>query len=255
MARPIKEGLDYFTLDCHFDDKVELVIAEFGMTGLGILIRLFQKIYSDNGYYCCWNDDVALLFSQKNGLSGNVVPEVISACIRRGVFDCGMYQHYSILTSKGIQTRYLEASKRRTSLNLKNDYLLIDIPSNKVNVDNNSINVDINSKKDSNNTQSKVNKSKSNKSKSNKSKSNKSKSNCSSAAAHREILNKEYSEKDKTELYFNTQLTVAEYDYLYHHIAESEFDNYISRIQNYSKCKSRFETILKWAIDDGNYHD
>lgn len=94
MARPTKSGLDYFTLDCHFDDKVELVIAEFGMDGLGILIRLFQKIYSDRGYYCCWNDDVALLFSRKNGVGGNVVSEVIGACIRRGIFDSGMYQHY-----------------------------------------------------------------------------------------------------------------------------------------------------------------
>ena len=252
MARPIKEGLDYFTLDCHFDDKVELVIAEFGMTGLGILIRLFQKIYSDNGYYCRWNDDVALLFSQKNGLGGNVVSEVISACLRRGVFDRGKYEYCSILTSKGIQERYLEASKRRTSLNFKNDYLLIDIPSNQINVDNNEVNVDINSENESNNSQSKVNKSKVDKSKSNKSKLNKS----SSTAAHREILNEKYSEKERTELYpFNTRLTIAEYDYLYHHIVEYEFDNYINKIQNYDKCKSGFETILQWAIADGNYHD
>ena len=244
MARPIKEGLDYFTLDCHFDDKVELVIAEFGMTGLGILIRLFQKIYSDNGYYCCWNDDVALLFSQRNGVGGNVVSEVISACLRRGVFDCGMYKHCSILTSKGIQTRYLEASKRRTSLNLNNDYLLIDIPSNQVNADNNSVNVDINSNNDSNNPQSKVKKSK----------ADKSKSNNSITATCRKALEEKYSEKDRTELYpFNTLFTVAEYDYLYHHIDEFAFENYMIKIQNYDKCESKFETILQWAIADGNY--
>lgn len=30
MARPAKIGLDYFELDCHMDEKVELIEAEFG---------------------------------------------------------------------------------------------------------------------------------------------------------------------------------------------------------------------------------
>ena len=33
MARPIKAGLDYFELDCHMDEKVELIEAEFGLKG------------------------------------------------------------------------------------------------------------------------------------------------------------------------------------------------------------------------------
>lgn len=250
MARPIKQGLDYFNLDCHFDDKVELVVAEFGMTGLGILIRLFQKIYGENGYYCCWNDDVALLFSRNNGVGGNVVSEVINACLRRGVFDCGMYERCSILTSKGIQKRYLEAATRRKSIEWKNDYLLIDIPTENINADNNSVNVDNNAVNDSNNSQIKVNKSKLNKTK-----VNKSKLNNSSTAAHREALIQEYSEQDRAELYLGSILTVAEYDYLYRHITEFELENYINKIQRYSDCKQPFETILQWAIADGNYHD
>lgn len=250
MARPIKQGLDYFNLDCHFDDKVELVIAEFGMTGLGILIRLFQKIYGENGYYCCWNDDVALLFSRNNGVGGNVVSEVINACLRRGVFDRGMYERCSILTSKGIQKRYLEAATRRKSIEWKKDYLLIDIPTENINADNNSVNVDNNAVNDSNNSQIKVNKSKLNKTK-----VNKSKLNNSSTAAHRETLIQEYSEQDRAELYLGSILTVAEYDYLYRHITEFELENYINKIQRYSDCKQPFETILQWAIADGNYHD
>lgn len=249
MARPIKQGLDYFTLDCHFDDKVELVIAEFGMTGLGILIRLFQKIYSENGYYCCWDDDVALLFSRNNGVGGNVVSEVINACLRRGVFDCEMYKRCSILTSKGIQKRYLEAATRRKNIDWKNDYLLISIPTENINVDNNAVNVSNNAVNDSNNSQIKVNKSKLNKTKVNKSKLN----NISTAA--REALMTEYSEQERTELYPGSVLTVAEYDYLYRRITEYEFDKYMNKLSRYANCKQPFETILQWAIADGNYHD
>ena len=31
MARPIKEGLDYFELDCQLEEKVRLIQAEFGL--------------------------------------------------------------------------------------------------------------------------------------------------------------------------------------------------------------------------------
>ena len=31
MARPIKEGIDYFSVDCQFSDEEKLIIAEFGL--------------------------------------------------------------------------------------------------------------------------------------------------------------------------------------------------------------------------------
>lgn len=37
MARPLKQGLDYFPLDCQVDVKFELVEAEFGLTGFGVV--------------------------------------------------------------------------------------------------------------------------------------------------------------------------------------------------------------------------
>lgn len=149
MARPQKEGIDYFSVDCQFNDKVKLIQAEFGLIGVGCLIRLWQKIYGEKGFYTDWNDDVALVFAQDCKSSANVVKEVVSACIRRGIFDRGMYDQYHILTSEGIQERYAEATVRRTSQKIDDRYLLIAMPSNwvnsynnRVNVDNNSINVD-----------------------------------------------------------------------------------------------------------------
>ncbi len=64
MARPLKIGLDYFPLDVSFDDNIELLEAEEGLEGFAILIKLWQKIYS-NGYYIEWNDDCLLLFCKK----------------------------------------------------------------------------------------------------------------------------------------------------------------------------------------------
>lgn len=160
MARPQKEGIDYFPLDCHFNDDMKLIRAEFGAIGIGVIIQLWQKIYGDKGYYTAWNRDVALLFSLENKVGVNVVREVISACMRRGIFDKSMYDQYGILTSEGIQERYAEATERRSSQKIDFRYLLISIPKNWVNVDNNSVNVDNNAENDDDNPQSKVNESK-----------------------------------------------------------------------------------------------
>ena len=87
MARPLKEGIDYFPLDCQLDDKFELIEAEYGLTGFGVVVKLFQKIYGQNGYYIEWTREVALLFSKRIGVGGSVVSEIVEASIRRGIFD------------------------------------------------------------------------------------------------------------------------------------------------------------------------
>lgn len=123
-----KSGLDYFPLACSFEDKVELIEAEFGLRGLAIIVKLYQRIYGEFGYYCEWNDEVALLFSRKAcGLAegDNVVSEVIKATIKRDIFDKDMFLKYGILTSVGIQKRYFEAAKRRNEIEVEKSYLLL----------------------------------------------------------------------------------------------------------------------------------
>ena len=162
-------ALRYFTLDCHMDDSIKLLESEFGLKGFAVIIKLYQKIYSDEGYYCKWNRDVELLFAaslstDREPISGNFVSEVIKGCLRREVFDKGMYERYGILTSRGIQNRYLEAARRRTSAKLINEYLLVKVDPKFKNVSIISKNVDIFEKNVSNSRQRKVKESKEEKS-------------------------------------------------------------------------------------------
>ncbi len=144
MARPPKQGLDYFPLDTELDTKFKLIEAEFGLTGFAIVVKLLQMIYGGFGYYGEWTTEVALLFSQNCG-GGKVVSEIVRAAVKRGIFDKGMYEKYSILTSKGIQERYFTAVNRRTQTNIRKEYLLVQFAQNSENVCNNSVNVDNNS--------------------------------------------------------------------------------------------------------------
>ena len=161
-GRNNKENLDYFELDCHMDDKVKLVQAEFGLKGFAVFVKLLQKIYGGDGYYCEWTKDQELLFMSENGLdcgSLQLLRDIVSACIRRDIFSEELYRKYGVLTSTGIQKQYLKATVKREVVSMKKEYLLIPIPENNKNVVISRISSGINSISGGINEQSKKKKS------------------------------------------------------------------------------------------------
>lgn len=166
-GRPSKTGLDYFELDCQLEDNIKLIQAEFGLKGFAIIVKLYQKIYGSKGYYCEWNEDVLLLFMSENGVSSdnkNLIENVVSACVRRDIFDKKLFDKYQILTSHGIQKRYLNATYKREKVNVKKEYLLISVGKNNKNVVINSISDGTNSINSDGNSQSREEKRKEEKS-------------------------------------------------------------------------------------------
>jgi len=123
-----KSGLDYFSFDIDFfhDQKIEFVSAKYGMQGELIAIKLLCKIYR-NGYYLAWGDDECLLFSKKVGenVSFELAKNVIDELLKRDFFNQDLYKKYNILTSNGIQKRYLEAVKRRKEVFFYREYYLL----------------------------------------------------------------------------------------------------------------------------------
>ncbi len=128
------KGIDYFPLDCQLSEAMELIEAEFGFLGFTVIIKLWQRIYSGNGYYCEWTEKSALLFARRIGADHvQSVSAVITAAIEKGLFDRSLYEKYRILTSAGIQHRYLLAVSRRKQVMLQKEYLLLpvdDLPKN-----------------------------------------------------------------------------------------------------------------------------
>ena len=136
-GRDYKVGLDYFELYCHLDDEVKLVQAEYGLKAFAVIVKLWQKIYGERGYYCEWNNDVLLLFMSENGMTGdskNLVNDIVSACIRRNIFSENLFKKFGILTSSGVQKRYLKATSKRERVELIKEYLLISVGENNENV-------------------------------------------------------------------------------------------------------------------------
>lgn len=171
MARPIKKGLDYYPLDVDFlqDIKIRKIMRACGNQSIAILISLLSSIYRDNGYYVMWDEDMSFLVADEVGASEGAVLEVVKKAVQVDFFDKNIFENHKVLTSKGIQKRYLEAVSRRKNIDLIEEYLLIDL----VNDYNNLINVNINSINVNSNTQSKEKKSKEKKSNNNSSGSEK----------------------------------------------------------------------------------
>jgi hypothetical protein len=150
MARPTRQGIDYFPLDVELDDKTEMFLIEKEAVGLAVLISVWQLIYKNEGYYIKYNNDLCLLIKKRISVDINSINDCIKSAVNRNIFDKELFNKEGILTSRAIQKRFFEAAKRKKQVLVYRNYLLIDINSynntvivniNSVNADNNSTNV------------------------------------------------------------------------------------------------------------------
>lgn len=155
MARPTKQGLDYFPLDVGFlqDMKIRRLMKACGPQSIPVLISLLCSIYRDEGYYIGWDKDMPFLVADEVGASEGAVSEIVNKAIQIDIFNSDIFEKFSILTSAGIQRRFFKAAARRNEIRVRREILLISVSEcrnlvfayiNSVNVCNNSINVDRN---------------------------------------------------------------------------------------------------------------
>ena len=138
MARPVKEGLDYYPLNADFmsDIKVRRLIRSFGSKSIGVVIALLGMIYGDKGYYILLNDDVAFIISEQTLEDEDLVNQIINKLIEIEFFDKNLYEKHRVLTSKGIQKIYVKKVKYMNEDIVTKPYTLLnpdDIPLYKLN--------------------------------------------------------------------------------------------------------------------------
>lgn len=148
-GRSTKQGIDYFPMDVGFftDVKIRKISRACGSQSTSILICLLCNIYKDEGYYILWDEDLPFVIADTVGVSEGAVKEVLIKSLQVGFFDQELYEKYKILTSSGIQKRFLLATYQRKETTIIPEYL--------INCANNSINCTINSINHSDNEQSK----------------------------------------------------------------------------------------------------
>jgi len=116
MPRCPRAALDYFPVDTSWNLKMRLLIARFGLDGLGAVIQLEQMIFRE-GYSCRWSQDAESLFVVENSIPKERLEEILDYCLANGIFDRMIFSKKGILTSRDIQLQWLkicELSRRKS---------------------------------------------------------------------------------------------------------------------------------------------
>ena len=129
MARPRKDGLDYYPMDVNFlgDIKVKKVIRSHGIQAVAVILHLLGTVYRDTGYYATYDDDLLFITADELNLEEKYVKDVVEKLLEVDFFNREQAKKNKVLTSIGIQERYRKATERRISVNI-NDSLCIQKP-------------------------------------------------------------------------------------------------------------------------------
>lgn len=168
MARPIKIGLDYFSVHIDFftDIKIKKMITKLGNESVSVYLYLLTLIYQ-NSYFIQIDEDTIFIISNDLRLNEVDIEKHIKTFTELGIFNKSLYDNFQVLTNEDCQIQYDYATQRRLEVTYIKELLLINPkPSDKtsvnvigfkdaiqqglINVDINSINVDISTHIDSN---------------------------------------------------------------------------------------------------------
>ena len=137
MGRPTKQGLEYFSLDVRMfsDIKIRKLIKYHKAQAVSVYLTLLCRIY-EKGYFIEYDKDLPFIISEDCGLEEDTIVTIINYCVEVGLFDEGVYKQSKVLTSHGIQNRYVQAcakTKRKLSSGLP--YMLVDVSQDSVSSD------------------------------------------------------------------------------------------------------------------------
>lgn len=118
MAGRPKSGLDFAGWNTDIfenDTKIDELIDAQGWIGFSIYFYLCQRAYASDGYFYRWSYANAATTARRmgGGIGSENVRQTVSTCLRIGLFDKRLFEE-GVLTSRGIQRRYMEAIQKRS---------------------------------------------------------------------------------------------------------------------------------------------
>lgn len=117
MARPKKEGLDYFPFDVDFfsDKKIRRLKAKFGSDGILVYLYILCLIYRDHGYYAEYDEDMILDISDELNISENLTRQILKYLFSRlllcELHDSTLTVPVTVISAKSVQRRFQEAKR------------------------------------------------------------------------------------------------------------------------------------------------
>ena len=106
-------------------------MAEFGASSVAFVLYVFGKAYEGDGYFLTWDKDERLLAAEAIQKTHTYVSEVLQGCLSRSIFDDRVFQMFGVLTSRGIQRRYLRGCEKRSDISIFSEYWLLNLDDKK----------------------------------------------------------------------------------------------------------------------------
>lgn len=108
MARPQKEGLDYFPhdTDADSDPKIQAMIYLYGNDGYAFYFRLLQRIYrSSSGSIDVSDAETKQILARNISVTMQKFDKMLATSIKKGLFDGELFEKSGQLSSNGIRKR------------------------------------------------------------------------------------------------------------------------------------------------------
>ena len=136
MARPSKQGLDYFPFDVDLLDNetLDFLRETYGAIINDIYIALLCFLYKKKGYYIPYEteaekqDCIWYIYKKIRGgkypVKKESIPEMIEACVARGLFSGDHYP--KIITSERAQATFYSCTVERRDVEVDQDKWILD---------------------------------------------------------------------------------------------------------------------------------
>ena len=122
MARPKKEGMDYFPHDTDAvnDEKLEALRYLYGNDGYAFYFILLERIYRTNDFELDVSDaETIQILAKKVGVTEELFNQMLQTALKRGCFDKTIYEDRRALTSNGIKNRASVVVEKRVKMREK----------------------------------------------------------------------------------------------------------------------------------------
>ena len=131
MAGIPKKGIEFAGWNSHIfdgDNKIDKLLDAQGWDGFAVYFFLCQRAYATDGYFYRWSYDDAATTARRmaGGIRSETVKGAVGTCSRVGLFDKRLLDAEGILTSRGIQRRFVTAIQKRSYRTVNKRYWLLD---------------------------------------------------------------------------------------------------------------------------------
>lgn len=126
MARPTKEGMDYFPhdTDAANDEKIEALRALYGNDGYAFYFIMLERIYRAKNFELDISDaeikeETLQILARKVAVSREKFEQILNTAFKWGCFNRDWYEERGVISSEGIKKRAAAVVDKRDKMREK----------------------------------------------------------------------------------------------------------------------------------------